>query len=53
MVEKQFASSKVFAELTEKLEKNPDIGKKINAVYVFSIKSGDDEAIKTWSMNFI
>ncbi len=48
-----FASAPVFVDLTEKLEKNPDIAKKINAVYVFSIKKGNDENVKTWSMNFM
>ena len=36
-----FASDKIFNELTQKLKENPDIAKQVKAVYLFRISKGD------------
>jgi len=44
-----FSCEKVFGEITEKLEKNPELADKIKATYVFSIKK--DDKSKTWTVD--
>ena len=45
-----FLSDAVFAEIADKLAKNPDLADKIKATYVFCIKKGDKT--KKWSILF-